>query len=161
DRDQPKDPGETALLCLDADNGAQMWKVPVDLPAWAAPMVVGERVYFALGNGDLVSDANPKHPHPAQRAEPAGAAPGVEAKAGEKVWRADLPNAVLDKPSVDAHQIYVGCRDGSVYCLDRRTGKQRWRTFMGSPVVAATTLAKCSECGATAAVYAIATAGRS
>jgi outer membrane protein assembly factor BamB len=158
DRDQPDDPGERALFCLDADSDKQIWKVPVDLPSWAAPIVVGPHVYFALGNGDILYDAD----HPAHKplAKPAGAVLCLDVEKGEQLWRFDVPNGVLEKPAVDQHQIYFGSRDGYIYCIGRKTGQLRWKTFMHSPVVASPAIAKCSDCDATAAVYALSTAGR-
>ena len=109
---------------------------------------------------DLVSDADPNHELAVHRAQPAGALLCLEVETGKQVWRVDRPNGVLEKPAVDAHQVYAGCRDGVVYRVSRLTGKPRWQRFVGSPVVAAVALAKCSDCEATSAVYVVATDGQ-
>ncbi|MFO0866957.1 MAG: PQQ-binding-like beta-propeller repeat protein [Gemmataceae bacterium] len=57
DRNQPSDKGETAVFCLDATNGKMVWKTAVDLPCWAAPVEKDGFLYVALGNGDIVEDA--------------------------------------------------------------------------------------------------------
>lgn len=152
DREQKEDKGETAIFCLDADSGELIWKIPTDLPAWGAPVVVDDRLYYGIGNGDVVTDA--------LDATPAGAMLCLDAKTGKQLWRVDVPNGILERPAVDRHHVYFGCRDGYVYCLSRFSGKERWKTDLGSAIVTAPALAKCSDCEATAAVYVIATAGK-
>jgi outer membrane protein assembly factor BamB len=150
DRNRPQDPGETAVFCLDAGTGKLAWKVPVELPCWAAPVAAGEHVIFALGNGDVFEDAR----------NPAGAVLCLEARSGRLVWRQDVPNGVLEKPAVDAHRVYFGSRDGHCYCLSRADGKELWKKPLGSPVVAALALDSCPSCGRAANVFAISTRGR-
>lgn len=147
DRNRPEDPGETALFCLDADSGQQLWKVPVELPCWAGAVVNGGQVFFALGNGDIFTDA----------AKPAGAVICLDAQSGKQLWRHDAPGSILNQCAVADGQVYFGCRDGHAYCLNRSDGKMLWKKEMGSPVVAAPALA---GDGRAAGVFVIATAGR-
>jgi outer membrane protein assembly factor BamB len=150
DRNRKDDPGETAVFCLDADTGTLQWKIPTPLPVWAAPSIAGQHVYFGLGNGDVFEDA----------AAPAGQVLCVDLATGKEAWHFDTPNGVLDRPTVDEHHVYVGCRDGNVYCLGRHDGSLRWRASLGSPVVGAPALARCPGYEATAHVFAVGTAGR-
>src|SRR4029453_10216338 len=61
--------------------------------------------------------------------------------------------------SVDAFSVYAGCRDGSIYALDRRTGKLRWKTDIGTglPVMSGPTVA--SSGGMPVGVYAVSSVG--
>ena len=54
----------------------------------------------------------------------------------------------------------TGCRDGHVYCVGRQDGKQRWKVFLDSPVIASPVLARCPGYAQTAHVFAVATAGK-
>src|SRR5207245_487133 len=56
DRLRKDDPGETAVFCLDGGTLAQTWKFPTDLPVWTTPVLVGDRVYCGIGNGDVALD---------------------------------------------------------------------------------------------------------
>jgi outer membrane protein assembly factor BamB len=150
DRFSPDNPGETALLCLDAGTGRPVWKVPVSLPAWGAPAVAGDRVYFGLGNGDVFTEAK----------RPAGALLCLDARNGKKVWEVKMAGGVLGRPVLDLENVYFGARDHHCYCLDRATGKQRWKKDLGSPVIASPALVFDPEDGHTAGVFAVATAGR-
>ena len=131
---QPKD-SETALVCLHADKQSdldkqEIWKVPTKLPCWATPVVSGTEVIFALGNGDLISDA----------ANPAGAVLCLNAENGKEHWRFDVGNGILHQPAVDEEHVVCGCRDGHVYCLNRQTGKRMWKRDLGSPILSAPVL---------------------
>jgi outer membrane protein assembly factor BamB len=149
DRNSPNDPGETAVFCLDADNGKLVWKVPVDLPAWGAPAVAGDRVYFGLGNGDIFTEAT----------TPAGAILCLDARDGTRIWETKLPGGILERPVLDLQNVYCGARDGCCYCLDRATGKERWKHELGSPVIASPAVVFDTD-GHTANLFVAAVAGR-
>ncbi|HEX5273461.1 MAG TPA: PQQ-binding-like beta-propeller repeat protein [Gemmataceae bacterium] len=148
-----KGPQETAIFCLDAETGEEVWRVKTDLPAWGKPFVSGDRAFFPLGNGDSSKPVSPP-------AKPAGAVLCVSAADGQQVWRFDVGDGVLEGPAVDAGQVYFGSRDGHCYCVGRDDGRLRWERDLGSPVVASPALAVCSSCGTTNSVYALARDGR-
>jgi outer membrane protein assembly factor BamB len=150
DRNEKKDPGETAIFCLDASTGKRLWHVPTTLPCWGAPVIQDGLVYVTLGNGDVFSDAE----------SPAGQVLCLDAATGKQLWEHDLPNGVIGAPAVDAQQVYVGCRDGNVYCLGRRDGQPRWQSAMGGPVIATPALVRGPGDDLTAHVIAIAANGR-
>jgi outer membrane protein assembly factor BamB len=152
DRNQKDDPGETAIFCLDVEKGSLLWKKAVPLPSWAGPVVSEGHAYYALGNGDVLSDA--------EHEKPAGVMLSVDTVNGNEIWRYDVPNGIIDKPAIDAHSVTFGCRDGYVYCLGRHDGKPRWKTFLDAPVVAAPALARCPGYAQTAHVFAVSTAGK-
>jgi outer membrane protein assembly factor BamB len=152
DRNRPGDCAR-AVFALDEATGKQLWRVPVNLPCWAEPVVLGERVLFALGNGDVFSDATDE--------KPGGAILCLEAATGREVWRYDVPNGVLEKPAVDAHRVYFGARDGHCYCLALADGAELWKQSLGMPIVASVALDSCpGDCGRVNSVYAITSAGR-
>jgi outer membrane protein assembly factor BamB len=152
DRDL-KGPQETAIFCLDAQTGDEVWRVTTDLPAWGKPFVSGGRAIFPLGNGDSSKPVGPPD-------KPAGAVVCVSAEDGKPIWRYDVPDGVLEGPAVDGGQVYFGSRDGHCYCVGRDDGLFRWKRDLGSPVVAPPALAACPACGSTNSVYAVARDGR-
>ncbi len=133
----------TAVFALDTRDGQTIWQQPTDLPVWGSPRIDGGQVFVGLGNGRLI----------VQPAHPAGAVLCLDAGDGRINWRWSGHEAVFDRPAVDAHAVYFGCRDGNCYCLERNTGHVRWQTNLGSAVIAAPVLS--SGC-----VYATATDGR-
>jgi outer membrane protein assembly factor BamB len=143
DRLQKDDKGETALFCLDATTGKQLWKTPMPEPVWAAPVVQANLVFVAVGNGDVFKDDE----------KPAGAVFALDASTGAIVWKRDLPNGVLQKPALGEGLIYVGCRDGRVYAIDSKKGDVRWSRDLESPVIAAPVVAG-------SVLYAVASGGQ-
>src|SRR5207248_1480234 len=67
---------------------------------------------------------------------------------------------VLKRAALDADAVYFGSRDGHCYCLDRKTGKQRWKAAMGSPVIASPVLVRSGQGGKTLSVFVIGSEGR-
>jgi outer membrane protein assembly factor BamB len=150
DRNHPEDPGETAVFCFDADTGKLWWKEGVDLPAWAAPVLEGDRLFVTLGNGDVFSDAT--------NAPPAGAALCLNAATGKVLWRTPVPNGVLERPAVDEQHVYFGSRDHHCYALGKSKGDVVWKTTMESPVIAGVVLARSEN--KTKGVYVVGSEGK-
>jgi outer membrane protein assembly factor BamB len=146
-------PQETAIFCLDADTGKEVWRVKTDLPAWGKPFVADEQAFFPLGNGDGVNPVEPP-------GKPAGAVVCVSPRDGKQLWRIDVGDGVLEGPAVDGGQVYFGSRDGHCYCVGRNDGRLRWKHDLGSPVVTSPALASCSCCGVTNSVYAVGRDGK-
>jgi outer membrane protein assembly factor BamB len=139
---------ETVLFCLDAETGKQHWRIPTDLSVWGQVAVDGGRLYAGLANGDFMEGGTP----------PAGGVLCVDADTGKRVWYCDVHDGVLGRVVVDAGSVYCGSRDGNLYAIDRKEGKVRWKTDMGSPVLAAPVLLE-SGSGAVL-LYAAAADGR-
>jgi outer membrane protein assembly factor BamB len=141
---------ETIFFCLDAQTGDVKWKIATEQPVWSSPSVEGRYVYFGMGNGRL-NESDPK---------PAGAVVCVDAEdRGKEVWRHQLGDAVLSRPMLDAGYVYFGCRDQHFYCLDRKTGKEVWKTKLESPIVTTAALASDKPGGPTSRLYVPASAG--
>ena len=120
----------SAVLCLSAADGKVKWRTPVDLPAWGSPTRVGNRVFYGLGRGTLArSDENP-----------AGAVICLTATSGKQIWTTSLPDAVLTAVAYQNRKLFVGCRDGNLYCLDPRNGETQWKCTLESAVVSSPTL---------------------
>jgi outer membrane protein assembly factor BamB len=68
-----------------------------------------------------------------------------------------LPRSVHTGLAGDAFSVYAGCRDGSVYALDRKTGKLRWKTSIGGGITSAPAVA--TSGGHPVAVYAVSREG--
>jgi outer membrane protein assembly factor BamB len=160
--------GDPVIACLDADTGKEIWlrQTPrlmirrgdstgarLPLPAWGSPVVDAGQVFYGVGNGRMTEDS--------RTFEPAGALLCVDAATGKDLWPPyQVGNGVLNRPALDRDRVYFGSRDGYCYCLDRRTGKLRWRTALSSPVVATPAVDVCTSCGHTSTVYALATGGQ-
>ncbi|GAB3659520.1 hypothetical protein GCM10027596_17020 [Nocardioides korecus] len=72
----------------------------------------------------------PTYQHTADRAGRVAAGPRGALKVG---WRADLEGAVYGQPLVLGDTLVVATEENQVYGLDARTGRQRWRTDLGTP----------------------------
>ncbi|MFO0969656.1 MAG: PQQ-binding-like beta-propeller repeat protein [Gemmataceae bacterium] len=146
DRNQTEDKGRTAVFCFDARSGALIWDRDVPIPCWAAPVLDGDRLYVALGNGDIVADAE----HYDSKVKNHGAIVCLDAESGRKIWTADLPNGVINEAAVDEDHVYCGSRDGNCYCLRKSDGRPLWerglfRGRSGTAVVASPALARLGE----------------
>lgn len=124
------------VFCLDKDTGNPLWRLPVNLPAFATPAGAGERVIFGLGNGNLTSSD----------VRPAGALLCVDGKTGNEVWRCDVGDGVHRRPAIDDQHVYCATRDWHVYCVRLSDGSVAWRKDVGAPVATAVALSR----GATA-----------
>jgi outer membrane protein assembly factor BamB len=129
DREQTVDKGETAVFCLDATNGNEIWRTPAPYAAWSTPILKDGKIFITSGNGDVESDA--KAPE-----IPGGAIQCLNANDGKELWSKRFENGIIESPAVDAHRVYLGCRNGYVYCLRRSDGSQLWERFLEAPIIA-------------------------
>ncbi len=91
-------------------------------------MVEADRIFYGLANGRLF-----KPPPPPEHA--AGGVLCVAAADGQVMWRRSL-DAVLCRPALGDHRIWVSSRDGYCYCLKDRAGEVLWQTNLQSPIIA-------------------------
>jgi outer membrane protein assembly factor BamB len=149
----------TALLAVDANTGQEVWRAPVNLRSFGAPLVIGNRVVYGLGTGNMGADTFKYAEEKGKDEEtaPAGAVVCLEAENGHVAWRYDLSRSVHTSLAADAFSVYATSRDGAVHCLDRKTGKLRWKTGIGATITAGPAVA--SPGGYPLAVYAISTEG--
>lgn len=71
----------------------------------------------------------PTYQHTPDRAGRVATGPSGALQVG---WRADLRGAVYGQPLVLGDTLVVATEEDQVYGLDARTGKQRWRTSLGT-----------------------------
>jgi outer membrane protein assembly factor BamB len=122
------------FFCFDAATGTIVWREPQDLPAWGSPRMCGPDICFGVGNGTL--------DHSAQATEvPAGACTCRKALTGVMALRRGVADAVLTAPAFHNNTIYFGSRDHVLYATPRTEGGTSWQRNLGSPIVAAPTLA--------------------
>jgi outer membrane protein assembly factor BamB len=150
-----------ALLCVDINTGDELWRTPIDLRSFGAPLARGNHVYFGLGTGNLLEDLSSEPETSVQRETVAkGAIVCVDAATGKENWRYDLPKSVHSEMSADLRAVYACCKDGTVYAIDRASGKLRWKRKLGEAFAAGPALATHANGAATVAVYAVTLEGR-
>ena len=141
---------KTAIMCLDADTGEKKWLIDTPLPVPGSPTVVGDLVYFGVGNGRM-NESDEK---------PAGQLLCVHAADGTEAWSFKTVDGILCRPAVDGHHVYFGARDHHVYSLNSKNGRLCWERDLGGPVVTESALMPC-VCGeSTAQIIAVASQGR-
>jgi outer membrane protein assembly factor BamB len=132
---------ETAVFCLDAATGHELWRVPTDLPVWAMPTLAEGRLYVGIGNGNFLESAE----------KPAGAVLCLEAATGKRRWRCDARDGVLARVATAGGRVYFASRDGHCRCVTAEDGAVKWKKLLGDPIVASPAVA--AEDGGPQAVY--------
>jgi outer membrane protein assembly factor BamB len=138
------------VFCLDLATGTEVWGEKVEHSCWGSPAVAGKHILFPTGNGTFSEDREPK----------AGVLLCRDAASGQAVWERALPNSLVGKPAADRYQVYVGCRDGNCYALDRHTGEVVWGKPLGAPILASPAAAVRPKSGVGELVYAVGSTGR-
>ena len=141
-----------AAVCLDATTGKEVWKQPVPFRSFGAPLALGKSVYYGLGTGNLTLDTE------GDEKEPGGAVVCLNAADGNSVWKYDLTRSAHAGLAGDAFSVYATSRDGCVHCLERATGKLRWKTGIGGAITSGAAVAVAG--GMPVAVYAVSREGR-
>jgi outer membrane protein assembly factor BamB len=140
-------------VCLDADTGNEKWRADLKLRAFAAPLILGKQIFYGVGTGNMGADLYEyKEEDGARDKEPAGAIVCLDIESGRELWRHDLPRSVHTSVAADAFSVYACSRDGSVYAIDRTSGKLRWKTGIGGAITSAPAVA--AQGGLPVAVYA-------
>jgi outer membrane protein assembly factor BamB len=137
------------FFCLNAVTGKPLWQTPSPLPVFGSPTVLGDQVFFGIGNGNfLESDSSP-----------AGAVVSLHTDTGKVRWSFKTPDGVHGRPAADRRHVYFGCRDHNLYAVGRHDGHLRWQRDLGSPIVASPALLTCADCGDSTGLYAVASGG--
>jgi outer membrane protein assembly factor BamB len=114
------------IFCLELNTGDEIWGEKTEYSVWGSPAAAGKTVLFPTGNGTFSVDRPPV----------AGRLLCRDAATGKPIWERDLPNSIVSTPVVDRYQVYVGCRDGNCFALDRQTGEIVWSKTLQAPVLA-------------------------
>ena len=113
------------LFALDADDGAIVWKVPIELRSFGTPLIVGDHVVFGLGSGNLgEDDASPSW----------GLLVCLQQSTGKEVWRCELPGAVHTPLLLHEGRIVATARNGKVFAVDVASGQLVWQRSLTSTV---------------------------
>ena len=144
------------ICCLDADTGAEMWRVPTPYPVFGAPTLVGGRVVVGMGNGNFVESAEEvkrkeldnlrkqgKTAAELAAAEktlgPAGEVWCLDEKTGQVLWKFIAGDVVLGAVAAGKDRLFFAARDGYVYALST-AGKELGRWNAHAPIVASPAL---------------------
>jgi outer membrane protein assembly factor BamB len=138
------------VFCLDLATGKEVWGEKVEYSCWGSPLLAGKHVLFPTGNGTFSEDRQPV----------AGLLLCRDAATGAPVWERALPNSLVGKPAADRYQVYVGCRDGNCYALDRHTGEVVWSKNLQAPVLASPAVDVHPKGRVGELVYAVGSTGR-
>lgn len=122
--------GKFEAFALKRDTGAFAWRTAVELPAWGAPVRLGNRVFYGLGNGNFTESDE----------KPAGAVICLSATSGKLAWRTKLPDGVLTAVVAGREALFVGCRDGKVYSISPASGDILWSAACGGGAVVSSPL---------------------
>jgi outer membrane protein assembly factor BamB len=127
--------GERALISLNADTGAVVWKTPLKLNPWAGP-TIGPYVLVGCSTARL-------DPRALEGAR--GEVVAIELDTGAVKWRKELPGGVVSAIAVREGLAIFTATDGKVRALDAHTGQERWTydgraPFFAGPAVTANTV---------------------
>jgi len=122
--------GAFCSFCLSAGDGRVLWRTPERVPVWGSPLVLENRVFFGIGNGNFTESAP----------RPRGAVICLDAGTGKEIWRRSVPDAVLTAISYRKGKIFFGCRDGNLYAANPARGMILWSCPAGGPLVASPAL---------------------
>jgi len=113
------------IICKDTKTGELIRDVHVG-QTFAEPLLEDNMVYIGVNDGYVYGFDASEADRLSNRS--------VMARDQEVTWRFKADGAVNRKVAVDAKQVYFGANDGSVYCLDKKTGKLSWKYTVETPV---------------------------
>ncbi|MGA2255375.1 MAG: PQQ-binding-like beta-propeller repeat protein [Thermoguttaceae bacterium] len=145
-----------AICCLDAETGAELWRVPTPYPVFGAPTLVGGRVVVGMGNGNYEESAEEvkrkvldklkmqgKTAEELAAAEktlgPAGEVWCLDEKTGQVQWKFATGDIVLGAVAAGEGRFFFASCDGYVYALST-AGKELGRWNAHAPIVASPAL---------------------
>jgi outer membrane protein assembly factor BamB len=124
--------GDRTLYCLQASDGAVMWKTALRLNPWSGPTVASNLVL--IGGSSIRFD-------PKQVAGARGEVLALELTSGNIKWRREIPGGVLSPIAVKDQFAIFTATDGKVRAWDLATGQEGWSYDAGAPLFAGTAVA--------------------
>ncbi|HHS50853.1 MAG TPA: hypothetical protein ENN07_07040 [candidate division Zixibacteria bacterium] len=98
----------------DFREGEFLWSKDADR-AFSAPIVCGETIYFATAKGAIFA---------------------IDARTGERKWRAEIPSAVINHPPAFRDSlVYIADSNKRLVAITADSGKVRWKLDLPSPPV--------------------------
>ena len=105
-----------AVVCLNAADGAIVWRAQTGGAVLSSPAVAGNRLF--VGSADRCLYA-------------------FSLADGKQLWRVRTRGAVVASPLVMGERVFCGSMDGTFRCLSAADGRELWRTREQGPVSAA------------------------
>jgi outer membrane protein assembly factor BamB len=119
--------GERAVFCLNAADGAELWKAPLKYNAWAGATLAGDRVIVPCSTIRY----DPKELPMAK-----GEVLSLKAGDGAVEWRKDTSGAILATAAAAGDSLILCDTEGSIRALDAKTGNPKWASKVGAPFFA-------------------------
>ncbi|MEG1585778.1 MAG: PQQ-binding-like beta-propeller repeat protein [Bacteroidales bacterium] len=97
------------ILSVDLKTGKEKWRIPTQSPVTGEGAIEGSCLYIGAGSGCFLK---------------------IDLATGSVCWRFDGIRAngrLQGAPAVGADQVIFGAWDTYLYCLDKYTGKLRWK----------------------------------
>jgi eukaryotic-like serine/threonine-protein kinase len=137
---------DSNLYCLQASDGAFVWKSPTQGGIASTPCVhddliligsedgqmyavsrrLGQKEWQCATGGSIRSSARVEYGH-AFFGSDDGHVYALNAQQGRVVWKFQSAGPVRSTPLIVGEVIYIGSDDGYLYALDLRTGLMRWK----------------------------------
>ena len=97
---------DTFIYCFDIRNGKVLWRFKCDKSVLASPTIFNGKCYIGASDGTFRA---------------------IDMKSGSLVWRYNkVAGFVEDKAYVDKDYVVFGDWANTLYCLDTKTGKEKW-----------------------------------
>jgi outer membrane protein assembly factor BamB len=92
------------IRAFNAQSGKALWSANTGAEILAQPLVDGDRVYSANGQGEV----------------------SAFTKTGKKLWSFTAGDAVYSSPVMAGSRIIFGCNDGKLHAVDAASGQPAW-----------------------------------
>ncbi len=97
---------EAGLVALYPSLGGTIrWVLPISGGVTSEVLIDGAELYFGGGDGFVYK---------------------ADAETGRVLWRHDVRNPRISKPTVHSGRVFVTTTDDSIFALDARTGNEKW-----------------------------------
>lgn len=126
----------TDLLCLARPDGTLRWRLPLHDTALAGGPPPNNETFNHRTATPVIDAKGILYVGSTDRGLYA-----VRAKTGRVVWRHDARARIFAPVTLRGDQLFATCFDGSVFQLDRRTRREKFRVKLGGALVSAPVLA--------------------
>ncbi|MEN3038532.1 MAG: PQQ-binding-like beta-propeller repeat protein [Candidatus Kryptonium sp.] len=108
--------GKNTLELIDINLGKVLWREKIG-GIESAPLLVNNNIIIATIDGSVINYI-------------------IKHDILEKLWGYKAQKPIRSSPASDGKNVFLGCDDGNVYCLDLETGKLLWKFDSKSPIFA-------------------------
>lgn len=119
--------GERAVVCLNAADGAEVWKAPLKYNSWAGATQAGDSVVVPCST--IRYDPN-------DLPQAKGEVVALKAADGTVQWRKETPGAILATAAATGDSVVICDTQGQVSALNAKGGQPRWSAKIGGPFFA-------------------------